>query len=198
MAQARTPHADGRIARGERTRDAIVDAHAALLREGTLKPTGKIIAERAGISLRTLWLNFNDLEALLEATTAYWLASDEGLRRPVDPALPLPRRIEEYCAQRAARLENLAPAVRSAVLGEPFSAALRASRRGHVRRSLHDLAEAFGAELAAEGPGRDALTASLFVATSWSTWLSLRDELGLDADAAADVLRRGVTALLRA
>ena len=196
MADGRTPHADGRIARGERTRDAIVEAHAALLREGTLKPTGKIIAERAGISLRTLWLNFNDLEALLDATTAYWLASDEALRRSVDPSLPLGRRIDDYCAQRAARLENIAPAVRSAVLGEPFSAALQSSRRCHVQRSVDDLAGAFGPELAAAGDGRAALAASLFVATSWSTWISLRDELGLGVQAASGVLHLGVTALL--
>lgn len=198
MAETRTPHADGRVARGERTRDAIVEAHTALLREGTLKPTGKIIAERAGISLRTLWLNFNDLEALLEATTAYWLTSDEALRHPVDPSLALEQRVDDYCAQRAARLENIAPAVRSAVLGEPFSAALQASRRLHVQRSLDDLSDAFGAELESAGTGREALLASLFVATSWSTWISLRDELDLDVAAAAGVLGRGVAALLSA
>src|SRR5215212_2568003 len=114
-------HSDGRIARGERTREAIVEAHAALLREGVLKPTAKAIAERAGISPRTLWINFKDLETLLEATTAYWLDADAALRTPVDASLPLDERIEHFCRQRGHRLELLAPAARSAVLGEPFS-----------------------------------------------------------------------------
>ena len=78
MAQ-RQPNTDGRIARGERTRDSIIAAHAALLREGNLKPTGKVIAERAGVSVRTLWLNFKDLESLLSESTAYWLADDDAL-----------------------------------------------------------------------------------------------------------------------
>jgi TetR/AcrR family transcriptional regulator of autoinduction and epiphytic fitness len=190
------PSTDGRVARGERTREAIVEAHAELLREGTLRPTGKIIAKRAGISLRTLWLNFNDLEALLQATTAYWMMSDEALRCVVDPALPLEQRIEAYCAQRAARLENIAPAVRSALLGEPFSAALQASHAQHVQRSLDDLAEAFGPELMAPGTERDALLKGLFLATSWSSWISLRDDFDLDAAGAADVMRRTVTSLL--
>lgn len=185
---------DGRVARGERTREAVVEAHAALLREGTLKPTGKVIAERAGISLRAFWLNFNDLEALLQATTAYWLQSDERLRRPVDPALPLDRRIDDYSAQRAARLENIAPAVRSAVLGEPFSPALAASREDHVRRSSRDLRATFARELAGDDAGT--LAASLFAATSWSTWINLRDDLGLDVDAATRVMRHTLSALL--
>jgi TetR/AcrR family transcriptional regulator of autoinduction and epiphytic fitness len=196
MTDSDEPVIDGRVARGERTRGAIVEAHAALLREGTLKPTGKVIAERAGISLRTLWLNFNDLEALLEATTAYWLASDDQLRRPIDPALPLDRRIDDYCAQRATRLENILPAVRSAVLGEPFSAALQASRRTHVQRTLDDLSDVFGPELAVSGSDRTELAASLFIATSWATWVSLRDDLGLEPRAAADVLRRNIAVLL--
>ncbi len=63
-------HTDGRVARGERTREAIVAAHTALLREGVLKPTGQAIADRAGVSVRTLWANFKDFEALLKETTA--------------------------------------------------------------------------------------------------------------------------------
>lgn len=196
MADGGTQHVDGRVARGERTREAVVEAHAALLNEGTLKPTAKVIAERAGISVRTFWLHFNDLETLLQATTAYWMDSDERLRRTIDAALPLDRRIDEYCAQRAARLENIAPAVRSAVLGEPFSEALQASRDDHVRRSLGDLSAAFAPELAAAGPARDDLTRSLFVATSWSNWISLRDDLDLDPAAAADVVHGTLTALL--
>lgn len=59
---------DGRTARAERTRNAIVDAHLALIDEGDLNPTGERIAERAGISPRTLWTNFKDMETLFAAT----------------------------------------------------------------------------------------------------------------------------------
>jgi TetR/AcrR family transcriptional regulator of autoinduction and epiphytic fitness len=187
---------DGRIARGERTRDAIVEAHTALLREGVLKPTGKVIAARAGISLRTLWLNFNDLESLLRATTSYWLDADARLRRPIDPDLALPERIELYCRQRALRLEHIAPGARSATLGEPFSEVLQESRRAHVQRSVEDLALTFGRELAAAGDESQALAAALFLATGLPGWLSLRDDLALDVEAAEAVMRRSLVALL--
>lgn len=191
-------HSDGRIARGERTREAIVEAHAELLRDGVLKPTAKVIAERAGVSLRTLWLNFKDLETMLEATTAYWLDADAALRHAIDPGEPLPERIELYCAQRVRRLEHLAPAARSSVLGEPFSAALQRSRHEHVKRALEDLEATFGPELDAAGDDRAALTNALFAASSWPTWLSLRDDLGLDVDAATEILRTTFSRLLGA
>ena len=189
-------HSDGRIARGERTREAIVEAHAELLREGVLKPTAKVIAERAGVSLRTLWLNFKDLETLLEATTAYWLDADSALRRPVDPGIALTERIELYCAQRVRRLEHIAPAARSSALGEPFSAALQRSRHEHVERALQDLDATFGRELDAAGPDRPLLADALFAASSWPAWSSLRDDLGLDVDAAAAILRLTLGRLL--
>jgi len=191
-------HSDGRIARGERTRDAIVEAHAKLLREGVLKPTAKVIAERAGVSLRTLWLNFKDLETLLEATTAYWLDADAALRRPIDPDLPLADRIDRYCTQRVSRLEHIAPAARSSALGEPFSAALQRSRHEHVERALQDLDATFGRELDEAGTDRTVLADALFAASSWPAWSSLRDDLGLDADAATAILRTTLTRLLRA
>jgi TetR/AcrR family transcriptional regulator of autoinduction and epiphytic fitness len=197
MADGRRHNTDGRIARGERTREAILDAHSALLREGVLKPTGKLIAERAGISVRTLWLNFHDLEALMAASVAYWLGADAALRRPADPALALDRRIADYVAQRVVRLDHIAPAARSAALGEPFSPALRASRQEHVARVQRDIDEAFAAELEAAGPGAERLRNALFVASSWPSWATLRDDLGLDAEAAADVIRESIVRLLR-
>ncbi|MBC7633018.1 hypothetical protein [Aeromicrobium sp.] len=187
---------DGRIARGERTRDAIVAAHTELLREGVLKPTAKHLAERAGISLRTVWLNFNDLEALLRATTAFWLGADAELRLPVESGLALPDRIDRYCEQRTARLENLAPAARSAALGEPFSTALKMSRQAHIQRSLDDLEVTFAPELDAGGAEREVLLKTLFIATSWPSWITLRDDFGLDIDDATTVMRRSLTSLL--
>ena len=189
---------DGRIARGERTRDAIIDAHTGLLREGVLKPTAKVLAARAGISLRTFWLNFNDLEALLRATSAHWLEADAELWRPVDPGLPLAERIDLYVAQRAERLEHIAPAARSAALGEPFSPALQASRQAHVQRSVTDLEAAFAVELEEAGADRDLLHKSLYIATSWPSWAILRDDFGLGVDAATAVMHRSVTVLLGA
>ncbi|WP_162891372.1 TetR/AcrR family transcriptional regulator [Aeromicrobium sp. A1-2] len=198
MTDGRKHNTDGRIARGERTRESIVAAHTALLREGVLKPTGKVIADRAGISLRTLWLNFKDLEALLVETTGYWLALDEELRTKIDSGQSQARRIKAYCRMRASRLENIAPAARSARLGEPFSEALRASRRQHVDRVVADVEAVFATELSAAGDRRDFLRAALVVTSSWPTWAMVRDDLGLSAVDAEDFMRKSIGVLLQA
>ncbi len=187
---------DGRVARGERTRAAIVAAHASLLREGVLKPTGAKIAARAGVSLRALWQNFGDFEGLLSATTAWWLESDAALVERIDPSLPADQRIRRYCRQRARRLESMAPAARSAVLGEPFSPALARSRRTHVQRAVSQIEEVFAPELDTAGRRRDPLLKGLFVSASWTTWLLLRDDFGMSPEACTAVMRRTMSSLL--
>ena len=187
---------DGRIARGERTRDAIVEAHTALLREGNLKPTGKAIAERAGVSVRTLWLNFSDMEALLDATTGFWLDEDDKLWRPIEQDLPLSERIDVFCAQRARRLENIAPAARAAKLGEPFSRSLLESRRKHVVRVRSEVESVFAPELDKVGPGREVLVHGLVVASGWPAWEMLRDDFGVGVDVATEVMRNTISTLL--
>jgi hypothetical protein len=52
---------DGRVARSHRSRRAIVDAMRALHAEGDLRPTAPRVAERAGVSLRTVWQQFADM-----------------------------------------------------------------------------------------------------------------------------------------
>lgn len=197
MADDRRHNTDGRIARGERTREAIIDAHSTLLLEGVLKPTGKLLAERAGISLRTLWSNYNDLEAVMRASVAHWLECDAALQVSIAADDPLDRRVDAYCRMRVARLEQIAPAARSAALGEPFSPALQASRREHVQRVRDDIEHVFAQELATAGERRATLAAALFIASSWPTWSSLRDDLHLDVSAAQTVMRASITTLLR-
>lgn len=192
----RRRNTDGRIARGERTREAILDAHTGLLCEGVLKPTGKLLAERAGISLRTLWSNYSDLEAVMRASTAHWLERDAALQVTIAPDQHLDRRLEAYCRMRVARLEHIAPAARSAALGEPFSPALQASRREHVQRVRDDIEQVFAPELTAAGGRRDALAAALFILSSWPSWSSLRDDLSLDVPAAESVMRESIASLV--
>src|SRR4051794_18549457 len=62
MAQAL--EVDGRRERARRSREAVVDAILALLREGTLRPGVAQIAARADVSERTVFRHFQDLEQL--------------------------------------------------------------------------------------------------------------------------------------
>ncbi|MEV0455302.1 TetR/AcrR family transcriptional regulator [Catellatospora methionotrophica] len=187
---------DGRTARAERTRAAIVDAHLALITEGDLRPTGERIAERAGVSLRALWTNFSDMETLFEASGGQVLARQDAAYQPVDPSLPLHRRVEEYCRQRAELLQLIAPMARAAAMREPVSAQLRRNRLKHIDRVRGEVSALFAPELEMAGPGRDQLLAALIASTMWPAWSMLLDGLDLDVDAARGVMVRTVTALL--
>src|SRR4051794_7539538 len=60
---------DGRTARSQRTRDSVVEALLDLLNAGNPRPTAREIAEQAGVSLRSVYVHFDDLEDLFLAAT---------------------------------------------------------------------------------------------------------------------------------
>lgn len=188
---------DGRAARAQRTRAAIVAAHADLLGEGDLKPTGERIAERAGVSLRTLWTHFAEMEALFYATAAEVLVRQDRQFRPVDPDLNLTSRIDLFCSQRANLLESIAPFARASQLREAYSPALRDYRSLHIRRVADEVDVLFAPELRHAGPAaRAEFVAALVSATTWGSWELLRDHLGLGRARTEAVMVCTVAALL--
>ncbi|MBQ0994147.1 TetR/AcrR family transcriptional regulator [Micromonospora sp. H61] len=187
---------DGRTARAERTRAAIVEAHLALISEGDLRPTGERIAERAGISLRTLWTNFKDMETLFEASGAEVLRQQDAAHRPISPGLPLAKRVDAYCRQRARLLQLIAPSARAAQMREPVSEQLHRNRLKHIERVRDEVEDLFAVELAEAGAGREQLLNALVAASTWQAWSMLRYGLELGVDQARAVMARTVGALL--
>jgi AcrR family transcriptional regulator len=201
---ARAPHRsdppahrpDGRTARGERTRKAIVEALLELLAEGDQRAAPERIVERAGVSLRTLWTNFKDLEHLYaEANEALMRRQDEA-HRPIPAEAPLDRRVTAYGEQRARLLEIVAPAARASQPRLPYSPQLRRNQQAHIVRMQAELNSVFGAELDAAGGGREELVRALLAATSSPVWSLLRYDLGLDVPASTAVITSTVGALL--
>ncbi|NJC69734.1 TetR/AcrR family transcriptional regulator [Planosporangium thailandense] len=187
---------DGRTARAVRTRRAVVDAFLALLAEGDPRPTAERIAERAGVSLRSLWTNFADLETLYAAAGQRQLERQAELARRISPRLPLAQRVAALARQRAQVLEFLAPVARAAQLREPFSAQLRANRARQYQIARDELAQLFAAELEAAGPGADELLNALTAASTWPAWSALRDDLGLGVPVARQTMARMLYSLL--
>jgi TetR/AcrR family transcriptional regulator of autoinduction and epiphytic fitness len=196
MADVVVPRIDGRTARAERTRNAIVEAHLALIGEGDLKPTGERIADGAGVSLRALWANFKDMEALFRASGERLSERQDAEYVPVPVTLPLAGRIDEFCRQRARILELIAPSARAAQLLEPFSAQLRSNRASTINRVQREINELFAPELEAAASARDQLFESLTVASTWAAWSMMRDELHLSMEESTGVMIRTITALL--
>lgn len=188
---------DGRVARAVRTNDAVVEAFLSLIEEGDLRPGAQRIAERAGVSLRSVFHHFQDLETLVAA------AAERQMRRVAAPAPlpaegPLADRIEAFVAARSRMLEAITPVRRAAVLNEPFSPALAGRLKWARDLARDEVGRIFHAELSARSPAvRRDLLAALAATAAWSTWEALRAHQRLTVVQARRVMARTIRALLK-
>jgi TetR/AcrR family transcriptional regulator, regulator of autoinduction and epiphytic fitness len=189
--------ADGRVARSHRTRRAIVDAMRALHGEGDLRPSASRIARRAGVSLRTVWQQFADMEALLVEAGRRDLEILLGLMRPIDPGLPLDDRIALFVSRNAEIYEQMAPGWRAARLHQPFSAELQRSKQRANALGQAEIEVVFGPELGRlAGRRRQQLAGALVGIAFWPFWESLRTDADASPEQARDITASLLTALL--
>jgi len=66
-AEGDTSLTDGRVARRQRNREAVIDALIALVAEGENDPSVDAIADRAGVSYRSVYRYFSDRSEMLDA-----------------------------------------------------------------------------------------------------------------------------------
>lgn len=173
----------------------MVDALLDLIDEGDLRPSAADVARRAGVSLRSVYQHFDDLETLFRvAGERHRLRYDHLEPLPELPAETGPR-VAAYTARRAQWLEAVSPMARAAALQAPFSLGIAARQAAARARHRDALAAAFAPELeAAADPER--LLHALDVAASWSTWESLRAGLGLPPEEAGRVVELLLLGLL--
>src|SRR5581483_5695478 len=106
---------DGRRLRREQNRDAVLDALAELFREGVYEPSANEIAERAGLSPRSLFRYFDDVDDLHRATVERQLRRARRLvALDVTSADSLDVRVERLVESRSRLWEELAPGARAA------------------------------------------------------------------------------------
>jgi AcrR family transcriptional regulator len=166
---------DGRTARALRTREAIVDACISLVDEGVLKPTAPRIAERAGVSVRSVFQHFDDLESLFAMVAERAVSQLVGLFEPIDPGLPVADRVARFATERRTVLEAMTPIRRAAAVHAPFSPEIQSRLEAGHDFLRTELARVFAAELdAAPADEREPLLDVLDTVSSWSTWENLR------------------------
>lgn len=188
---------DGRTARALRTREAIVDASIALVDEGDLRPTAPRIAERAKVSVRSVFQHFDDLEGLYAAVGDRLVERLSHLKITVPSDASVEERIAEVVGQRAILLEAITPVRRAAAIHAPFSREVRARlQAGHdFLRSEIELW--FTAELSTcDKADRITTLDALDTVLSWSTWDNLRTLNSRSTDESRAVLVCMVNAIL--
>lgn len=185
---------DGRVARTHRTRAAIFDAVLALLREGSLNPSAGQIAERAGISKRSLYVHFATLEDLYRDVAERSTALVIGMLWVIEPDLPLDERIDAICRQRATVHEEIGPLRRAATVRAATSPTAAESRRFARQASLDQVDRVFAGELDALDPptriARRAAIDGLISGDTWDLWRTTHDlSVTQSTDAMRDALR---------
>jgi len=191
------PRVDGRRLRSERTRRNIIDAYLELLLHDPQIPTAAQIAERAGVSVRSIFERFSDLTALTLATAdhAIALGQAESVARDVDADRPT--RIRSHVQTRAAACEKWLPLWRVIIATQQQLSELRlrvvlARQANIVRMRLM-----YGPELGVlDETEREVLLLAMATLVSFESWDQLRNCYGLSVEAAQAVWRATIDRLL--
>jgi len=187
---------DGRTARSQRTRTAIIDAVLELLHGGDVHPSIEDIAARAGVSQRSIFQHFGDRESVLAAVGERHAERVRELWRRVPRDGPFAERLDAFLDQRVRLLEYITPVRRSALLSEPFSPVTRQGLERIRALKRREAEQVFAPELGGlPASERPATRAALGAAASWATWESLRAHQGLSVPEAAAAVRRTIAAL---
>jgi AcrR family transcriptional regulator len=204
MSQATAPPGPGtgtgrRSARATRTREAVVDALLTLIDEGNLRPTAREIAARAGVSLRSVYVHFDDVEDLFGAAAQRHFENLEPIIRQqlCDDDAPFHERVEAFVERRALIYESNANIGRAAALQEPFSPAMRRILDGARRFSRAQIDAVFSPELSSrDSPRGEWQRSGLEVVVGTEAWDVLRRRQRLSVDEAKDVMRGLVRAII--
>ncbi len=164
---------------------------------GNPRPTAREIAEQAGVSLRSVYVHFDDLEDLFLAAAGRQLERILPLLPPVPSTGPLADRLTAFTARQGRLLEALGPVHLAASLQEPFSPAI-AKIRVTIRAAFHrELERAFGPELdRRDEPSRRRLVVALELASSSTSWEVMRCREHFDESEARATMRETMSALL--
>jgi AcrR family transcriptional regulator len=163
---------DGRRLRRQHNREAVIDALLASFREGNYQPSSNEIAERAGLSPRSLFRYFDDIDDLHRAATTRELRRARPLLEiGVEPDAPTAAKIRALVAARVRLYDQTvssATAVRIAAHRYPVLATELAARRSFLRAQIATL---FAPELAR---GDGVLLPALDVLCSFESYELLR------------------------
>jgi AcrR family transcriptional regulator len=186
--------ADGRRLRREQNRTAVIEALLAMFRDGIYQPSTDEIAAKAGLSARSLFRYFDDVNDLHRA------AADRAVQLALplislgtEPGEPTADKIRAVVSSRARLFEETGPAARALRAASTRREMLRGlleRNRSYLRRQINDV---FAPELAEVGP---AVQPVLQVLCSFECYELLRYTQGLSREESEAAMRTGIGVLL--
>jgi AcrR family transcriptional regulator len=190
--------ADGRTLRRLNSYERAVDALLDLIESGNEAPTAQQIAERSGISVRTVFRLTEDMESLHAAGLLRQMERTAHLYITLPSTGPLTTRLRTLVKNRVTVFEAIAPVRR---VGDRLASSSTRITEGldlHHMVLRTQMAEVFERELK-RMPRHKRATAldAIDVAAGWETWEQLRRGKGLSVTSAARVMETLIAGALR-
>jgi AcrR family transcriptional regulator len=192
------PITDGRTLRRLNSYDRAVDALLDLIESGNETPTSQQIAERSGISVRTVFRLTEDIESLHAAGVLRQMERTAHLYVTLPTTGSLASRLRALLKNRVTVFEAIAPVRR---VGDRLAATSQLITDGlqlHHMLLRTQVAEVFEGELKRMPRSRRSTALdAIDVAAGWETWDQLRRVKELSVTEAARVVELLITGALR-
>lgn len=174
--------------------DAVLD----LFDEDCLAPSAQEVADRSGVSLRSVYRYYQDLDELVRA------AIERNVERAAPQFIveglgegPLGERIDRIVARRLALYESMGSTMRAALLRSRDHEVIREQVESNRRRLLKQVQQMFDPELRGRpAPERREIVAALDLLLGFESLEHLRRRRGMSGPEARRVLVRGARSLL--
>ena len=189
---------DGRSARRDRNRTAVLDAVIELFSEDNLAPGPEEVALRVGLSARSVYRYFEDRDALVRSAIERHLE----ILRPLFAIEEFTRgsfeeRLERFMASRMGVYEVGAASFRASVVRSSFDSILKGQLEANHRAMRHQVDAQFAIEIdSTASPRRDAVAAAVDALTQFESIDQYRIHRGLSAEETSALLTRALRILL--
>ena len=188
------PTLDGRRQRSERSQVAIVEAALTLISEEKQVPTAQQIADRAGVSIRSFFRHFADMDALFLSADEMLGASYETLFAVTDRSGTLSQRISRAVDLYGNAFDQLCDLILcTQALAWRFPALQE--RYAYHQKRLRDELELWLPEVAISPRSR---REAVHAVTSFEMWHRLRTHQRLSQKSSHAIIQELVTGLLAA
>jgi AcrR family transcriptional regulator len=191
------PITDGRLLRRQRNRNAVVESLLDLYAEGNLRPSTEEIAARSGLSPRSLFRYFDDVEDLTRTAMNRQLERALPLL-PIDagPEAELTVKVGALVDQRFRLFDLFGPAATISRLRSPFQPVLANQLTLHRKYLRSQVRKLFAPELAAMGePVGFEMLAAADIMASFESYQLLVEHRALEPVQAQSVMRRALEAI---
>jgi len=190
--------ADGRSRRRDRNRDAVIQAMLELVRAGDLSPATADIADRAGVSHRSVFRYFDDISDLIREAfnIEFAMAVDYATIDDIGEGT-LAHRVERVIETRVNVYEGMYNVSRAARYRAGNIPDLDKALIEVAHLSRAQLGRQFRSELAGRDDAEaDAILDAILVLTDFTPYDILRRMLGYDPERIALTWRTALTSLL--